>query len=354
MKIPARYTAKPTKLGGGMSTITLCTDNRLQRDVVVKTVLTAPDQGRLLDEIKALQEIRSAYVVQLYDVIRNKDGAISGIIEEYCPGKDLSEWVGKTDEQLFLKFGYQLISGIAEIHDHGVIHRDIKPHNVRVGSLDRLTIIDFGLSRLPDGASTVSQIGTSGFMAPELFTPMPVGQIDFTNAIDVFAFASSMYLLAAGSLPSSLRKRPPLKNHGARFSKLPFKLDDDLVELLDACWSEKPKARPTATELKDSFKRLLLRGRHKALINIANGPKYLDNNNPRATASLPGLGSVVIEYDGDDFIAQAVKGDLFVNAARVNVGYVLPGACVIAFGGPELQNKRKYVTFDLSHPGVEL
>jgi hypothetical protein len=59
-------------------------------------------------------------------------------------------------------------------------------------------------------------------------------------------------------------------------------------------------------------------------------------------------------YDGFDFLVQRISGDVFINNRRVNVGEALPGACVVTLGAPEKENKRRYITFDLSHPEIVL
>src|SRR5665213_1996428 len=171
MKLPARYAPVGSpSLGGGMSHVQLCHDSKLNRDVIVKQLVPGVDQVRLLDEIRALQTIRSGYVVQIYEVIRDASGTIAAIVEEYCSGSDLSDQRGAIDAEEFVQIGYQFSTGIGEIHGAGVIHRDIKPQNVRVDALGDLKIIDFGLARTagPD-AKTFSVIGTSGFMAPDPF-----------------------------------------------------------------------------------------------------------------------------------------------------------------------------------------
>jgi serine/threonine protein kinase len=356
MKLPDRYVQKGKKTGGGMSRVILCTDERLDRDVIIKALAGSVDQGRLLDEIRALQSIHSGYVVQIFDVIADDAGNIVGIVEEYCPGDDLSSRLGTINENDFHRFGYQLVSGIAEIHECGVIHRDIKPNNVRVSDIERLTIIDFGLARSQgDDALTVNEIGTSGFMAPELFQSDEEGDIHFTAAIDVFAFGSTMYLLANGSLPREVRKRPPtLPCADLDFGALGMHLDAKLCASLNGCFAIDPGERPTAEELRTQFRRVLLHDQHRALVNIAGKADYLDASNRSVTVSAGNLGTVTIEYDGDYFIARSVSADVFVNNRKVDVGFVFPGCCVIALGAPELGSGRAYVTFDISHPGVEL
>jgi serine/threonine-protein kinase len=192
-------------------------------------------------------------------------------------------------------------------------------------------------------------------MAPELFSAGADGNIEFTSAVDVFALGSSMLSLGAGKLPACIRKRPPqLPCDDLDFAKLALNLDGQLATTLNRCFQISPSDRPTASEIANAFKRVLLHGRHRALININGNANYLDNSNRKVTASVAGLATVVIEYDGDQFVATQVQGDVFVNNIKIGAGHSFPGSCVIAFGAPELQNKRVYVTFDVSHPGVEV
>lgn len=354
MKLPARYSVTAPKPGGGMSTVSLCRDNMLDRDVIIKALSPDVDEYRLLDEIRALQQIRSGYVVQIYDVVEN-NGEIVAVIEEYCPGSDLSDFIGKMDKAKFYSFGYQLIFGICEIHGCGIIHRDIKPNNIRVDDELRLKIIDFGLARGMDGgAKTISEIGTAGFMAPELFKLNSKGEIEFSLEIDIFAFASAMFLLANGSLPKTARKRPPaLPCAELDFTSLPFNIDPVLASLLNSCFAILPADRPSTQRLITEFRRVLLHSRHRALINIGGKANYLSDANRIVTATVVNLGSIRIEYDGDLFKLTDVTGEIYINNAKVSVGYIIPDSCVIAFGPPELKADRVYVTFDVSHPGVE-
>jgi eukaryotic-like serine/threonine-protein kinase len=73
-----------------MSDTIVCTDLHLERTVIVKTLKPGADSKRILDELAALQAIRSKHVVQIYDVIRDSKGNIEAIVEEYLPGNDLT------------------------------------------------------------------------------------------------------------------------------------------------------------------------------------------------------------------------------------------------------------------------
>ena len=80
-----------------MSNAALCMDPHLDRRVVVKSIKAGVDPRRILDELSALQAIRSKHVVEIYDVIRDDRGTVTGIVEEYLPRKDLNRFAGAHD-----------------------------------------------------------------------------------------------------------------------------------------------------------------------------------------------------------------------------------------------------------------
>jgi eukaryotic-like serine/threonine-protein kinase len=90
-----------------MSTAVVCQDQHLDRPVLVKSLAPGTDKRRLLDEIRALQVIRSKHVVQIYDLIWNGAGEIVGIVEEYLPGEDLTSVALPSNEFEFLRLAYR-------------------------------------------------------------------------------------------------------------------------------------------------------------------------------------------------------------------------------------------------------
>jgi serine/threonine protein kinase len=160
-----------------MSDTAVCRDRHLDRLVVVKSLKPDTDPERLLDELAALQEIRSKHVVQIYDVIRDCSDAICAIAEECLTGDDLYSAPAPSSADELMKVLYQIAEGIADIHAHGLIHRDIKPNNMKLDGEGCLKIFDFGLSRLEtSGATTTDIIMTPGFGAPEFFLRGPLGR----------------------------------------------------------------------------------------------------------------------------------------------------------------------------------
>ena len=86
-----RYTPTGEIIKGGHGEVIICIDEHLERKVAIKFISSDIDKRRLLDEIKALQTIRSKHVVQIFDILVMQDPTRIGIIQEYIPGKDLYE-----------------------------------------------------------------------------------------------------------------------------------------------------------------------------------------------------------------------------------------------------------------------
>ncbi|WP_281966792.1 serine/threonine-protein kinase [Roseovarius nanhaiticus] len=167
MDLPARYAVVGNAMDGGMATVFMCRDNVLERPVALKVLPRRFETRRLRDELEALYTIRSKHVVQVFDVCL--DSTSVGIVQEFVDGKDLfSGDVAPQSTNYFLFILWQIASGIADIHKAGLIHRDIKPNNMKIDQEGILKIFDFGLAR-EDGpaAATVGFVGTVGFSAPE-------------------------------------------------------------------------------------------------------------------------------------------------------------------------------------------
>jgi hypothetical protein len=127
MKIAGRY--EPTGAtagGGGMGEIVECVDSHLQRRVIIKRLQVGVEERRLIDEHKALAKVRSKHVVQLYDVIELTDRKKKAIVMEFIEGENLHVGSFKAGRK-YLNVLWQIASGLRDIHEVGVIHRDIKP-----------------------------------------------------------------------------------------------------------------------------------------------------------------------------------------------------------------------------------
>lgn len=352
MKFSNRYEHQGSRSSGGMSTVFFCNDSILERKVAIKVVPEAENIRRIDDEISALLKMRSKHVVQVYDVLRSESGELA-IVQEFIDGVDLLDRSSRPDSLPdYLKLLWQIASGLADIHALNVIHRDIKPNNMKIDREGILKIYDFGLSRDEgDDASTLGFVGTPGFAAPELYA----NKVKFSSSVDVYAFGATALYLGLDDLPYDLKRRPPrLENSRDYFSAINFVLPDEIKLFLNKCLSQSEEDRPKMSDVRASLAKHLLRDRHRALVGYDGKSGFLDKVNRSVKSSLPGMGEVVIKYDGFLFKADEITGDVYVNNKRLKAGDALPGACVVALGSPDKANRRKYITFDLSHPEIVL
>lgn len=354
----SRYVPTGGAAAGGIGSVVFCQDTNLDRTVAVKFVQPGVEHRRLLDELAALQRVRSKHVVEIFDLAYFDPGSRMGIVQEYIDGTDLSDFIGKVaPDNALVRMIFQIASGLTDIHAVGVVHRDIKPANVRVDAEGILKIIDFNLARPANDAHTHGFIGTPGFAAPELYAP---GRVSFDSAIDMYALGVTAWMLLFGpKLPRHLASRPPhadaWKNSGGGFTTPVGSIDPILLGLLAACMSDAPEVRPSAADVAERARRVLLRGQHRALfVDEAGRTHELSAATP--PAKLSGThGTMVVRYDGLDFRADSVTGEVWVNNPRVAAGEIFPKGCVIALGDPARRaNDRVFITMDVSQPEVVL
>jgi serine/threonine protein kinase len=330
-----------------MGEVIECMDLHLQRKVVLKRLHSGIEARRLIDEQKALAKLRSKHVVQLYDIVTIAEGSRreSAIVLEYIEGENLELGEFNAD-RAYLKVVWQIACGLKDIHAAGIIHRDIKPNNIRINSEGVIKIIDFGLARSRDEARTHSVIGTPVFMAPELWGD---GTISFDKSIDVYAFGVTCLALLNANLPSSLALRPPQVISLLALRANVAGLHPDIVALVHACLRADPSRRPSMADIEAQLARRLLENQHRALVVMGGQAHFLDRRNRRINLDAGRTGSLAIEYDGFDFRVASSSGSVYLNNARAVAGTVVPGCCVITFGDGSV---RRFVTFDISHPEV--
>lgn len=145
--LPKRYCQTGSVAKGGFGDVLFCEDIHLQRKVAIKFLQDPADIRRLLDELRALLLMRSKHVVQVLDIIPSSTGVV-GIVEEFIDGDDLwNSPLPRTSPDQYLKTLWQIAHGIADIHSADVIHRDIKPNNMKFDAEGIVKIFDFGLAR---------------------------------------------------------------------------------------------------------------------------------------------------------------------------------------------------------------
>lgn len=352
--LPSRYEYLNEKDSGGQAEVLFCNDRYLDRKVAIKFYPGGEDIEEFTKEILSLKRVTSPHITQLYDLIPDPEGGLPGIVQEYIPGDSLAKFAD-TDPGLreFLQVVYQVACGLRDLHEHQIVHRDIKPHNMRFDDEGVAKILDFGLScSLVEDVETLYSRGTYGFKAPELFDDPPV---PITQAVDVYAFGATAWFLAEADLPDALMDIPPLSQGNLpSFGEISIKLPDDIRGALDACLLKDPEQRPTMQEIALLLERQLLHGKHRAEL-LHNGKRHVVSwSTQRARIEAKGFGRIVIRYDGVSFYVDECTKDVFINNVPARAGMELPSSCVITLGPQASGPDRVFVSFNVSHPEVVL
>ncbi|MDT9646354.1 serine/threonine-protein kinase [Pseudomonas sp. JV245A] len=346
MLIANRYKTLETSDRGGMGEVLYCEDLHLQRQVVLKHLQPGVEARRLLDEQKALSKLRSKHVVQLYDIVTipGKETPHPAIVLEFIDGETLKAGSFSASTE-YLNVIWQISCGLTDIHSQGIIHRDIKPGNIKVDGEGVVKIFDFGLSRNDSAAETKSIIGTPIFMAPELWGDQTIA---FNSSIDVYAFGVTCLALLTSDPPSRLRMHPPSQPTWESFSSSFVGIPEEITKALHLCLSGDNNVRPTMLDVKLLLEKHLLKDRHRAVVVLNGKPNILDCNNRRIALNAS-VGSLTIDYDGLSFKVTNVTGAVYMNNTSISVGAEIPGCCVLTFG---TGSARVFVTFDVSNPEV--
>jgi len=184
-----QYEVKREIASGGMGTVFLARDPKLDRDVAIKILkpdLTSSDASeRFLREARILAKLSHPNIVPVY-AAGDADG-LSYYVMEYVEGETLKERLesGPMPKQEVLKLADDLLSALEAAHEGGSVHRDVKPSNIFLVG-DRALLADFGIAKPSDSGEALTAagqaIGTPGYMPPEQF----LGE-DVTPATDIYA-----------------------------------------------------------------------------------------------------------------------------------------------------------------------
>ncbi len=191
---------------GGMATVYEAIDTTLERSVAVK--ILHPHLGRQKEalarfrrEAKVVARLKHPNVIEVYDISEPEDDQ-QYIVSELIDGPTLAEFqkeYGAFPGELAACVVYELAQALCHAHEHGIIHRDMKPENVMIRSDGRVKLMDFGIARMSEGTNltvTGSVMGSPAFMSPE-----QINGAEIDHRSDLFSLGTIFYELVTDQLP---------------------------------------------------------------------------------------------------------------------------------------------------------
>jgi len=220
-----------------------------------------------LIEAEYLRKLNHANIVKLDRFVETEEG-VSLYLELFH--QNLWDFVIEKGKQLLsekavLQIGLQIASALDYLHEKGLVHHDIKPHNILLNDDLKIKLCDFGSSsELIRGSSLIDGLGkgTTPYCAPEIFY-----QLRYDHKIDIYSFGVVMWVLLTGRAPFDNVCNPVALigdiKAGVWFEFPRNCLDGslyhaDLVNLIKSCLEVDPLKRPTSFDLLARLQRLAL------------------------------------------------------------------------------------------------
>ena len=209
--IADRYEVLEVVGAGGMSSVYKAHDQLLERNVALKVLHArfgddAEYVERFRREARAVAQLSHPNIVTVID--RGEADGHQFIVFEFIDGENLKELVERTGPlpvRRAVELALAIAEGLCFAHEHGIVHRDVKPQNVLLNGDGEAKVTDFGIARSLDVEHGVTQtgtvLGTSNYLSPEQATGQPV-----TPATDIYSLGVVLYELLTGDVPFSGRE----------------------------------------------------------------------------------------------------------------------------------------------------
>jgi eukaryotic-like serine/threonine-protein kinase len=235
---------------GGMASVLLCQDERLDRQVAVKRLHAdspADIERRFVREAKLGASLNHPNLVSVFDTAVDDEGVL--IVMEYVPGEPLSKALrhGPLGPRRVARMARELGAALDHAHVQGVVHRDVKPGNVLLRDDGVTKLVDLGIATAADGTRITRSgtvLGTAAYMAPEQLEGREPGP-----GVDIYALAAVCFEALAGRRPRegktpleiahSIASAPPpdLREHWPAASAA-------VAEVMERGMARDPEARP--------------------------------------------------------------------------------------------------------------
>ncbi len=246
------------KIGdGGMALVYSAKDHLLNRVVAVKVLRDqfAHDEQfveRFRREARSAASLSHPNIVNIYDV--GETGLNHFIVMEYVQGNNLHDLIrkqGQFSQGFIVNVGKQIAMGLAHAHYHGIIHRDIKPHNILITEEGRVKVTDFGIAQ----AMSATNLTQTGMVLGSVhyFSPEQARGVNVQASSDLYSLGIVLYEMITGQQPfradsaiaialKQIQESPaPLRNFASD-------LDGELEDLIFRLLAKEPQKRPASAE----------------------------------------------------------------------------------------------------------
>lgn len=262
--VSQRYELESLIGAGGMGKVYLANDVKLNRRLVIKTILPSDDlktedrkKQRFFREAQSMAQMIHPNIATLFDFGFDESFQSYFMAIEYIEGETFKSYLRKKGGYLTLNdfsrlFG-QVLSGLYAAHQKNIIHRDLKLDNLMVTSAGQVKILDFGLAKNTSSNSLTSDseiLGSVRYMPPEQITGGVQDERTDIYALGVIAFnllSGTFPFEADGDIPYLyITLQEPPKPLAKVIKNRDFPLE--LVQLIDQCLEKDPNLRPQSIE----------------------------------------------------------------------------------------------------------
>lgn len=202
-----QYAFEKLSAFGGMGVVYKARQESLDRPVAIKILPPAfgaqPEFAeRFKSEARAMAKLNHSNIVAVYDFGITYGGHLF-LVMEWVEGPTLHELIhkGTIPVKKAASLAMQLCDALSYAHNHGILHRDIKPGNIMVNQEDQVKVTDFGLARPITGEAEENPYGTPDYAAPEI---LGKGTVD--QRADIYAAGIVLYEMLTGRLPKTPRR----------------------------------------------------------------------------------------------------------------------------------------------------
>jgi Tol biopolymer transport system component len=230
---------------GAFGSVYRAWDTRLDREVALKLLpKRTTSTRRPLDEARLLARLRHPNVVSVHGA--DEDDHAAGIWMEFIEGSTLADLIdahGPMSAREAAGIGQDLCRALAALHAAGLVHRDLKAHNVMRQVGGRIVLMDFSGARDAEAVSGHDLLGTPLYMAPELFAGRPA-----TTATEIYSLGVLLFYLLSGRHPVEGATLKDVREAHAAGERLGLRdlrpdLDDPVVQIVERATARDPGAR---------------------------------------------------------------------------------------------------------------